>query len=78
MSNDFKHLDVPSSGGPLIKGTKVRVSKVIEALANGDSLEQIAEHHKIDTLQVKNALYEVSKYFSQGSRFRLYTLQELK
>ena len=45
-------------GKPVIKGTRVTVDVVLESLANGWSVEEVAEEFKIP----KEAVLEVLKY----------------
>ena len=52
------------SGRPTIKGTRITVDDILEALANGWSVKEVAENYRIPI----EAVYETLKYVSETLR----------
>lgn len=52
------------SGRPTIKGTRITVDDILEALANGWSVKETAENYRIPI----EAVYEALKYASETLR----------
>jgi len=51
-------------GRPTVKGTRVSVDDILEALANGWSVEEVAENYRIPV----EAVYEALRYASETIR----------
>jgi uncharacterized protein (DUF433 family) len=51
-------------GRPTVKGTRVTVDDILEALANGWSVEEVAENYRIPV----EAVYEALRYASETIR----------
>ena len=51
-------------GRPTVKGTRVAVDDILEALANGWSVEEVAENYRI----LVEAIYEALRYASETIR----------
>ncbi len=49
-------------GRPTVKGTRVTVDDILEALANGWSVEEVAENYRIPV----EAVYEALRYASEA------------
>ena len=52
------------SGRPTVKGTRITVDDILEALANGWSVKEVAENYRIPI----EAVYEALKYASETIR----------
>jgi len=52
------------SGRPTVKGTRITVDDILEALANGWSVKEVAENYRIPI----EAVYEALKYASETLR----------
>jgi len=52
------------SGRPTVKGTRITVDDILEALANGWSAKEVAENYRIPI----EAVYEALKYASETLR----------
>jgi len=51
-------------GRPTVKGTRITVDDILEALANGWSIKEVAENYRIPI----EAVYEALKYASETIR----------
>ncbi len=51
-------------GRPTVKGTRITVDDIVEALANGWSVEEIVENYRIPV----EAIYEALRYASEALR----------
>ena len=51
-------------GRPTVKGTRITVDDILEALANGWSIKEVAENYRIPI----EAVYEALKYASETLR----------
>ena len=51
-------------GRPTVKGTRVTVDDILEALANGWSIEEVAENYRIPV----EAVYEALRYALEALR----------
>ena len=63
----YKWLEVVQGrrgGRPTVKGTRVSVDDILEALANGWSADEVAENYRIPI----EAVYEALRYASQVLR----------
>ncbi len=50
------------AGKPIIKGTRITVEAILDALASGMSIEEIAEDFMITTEEVEAAIEYAKKY----------------
>jgi len=63
----YKQLEIVPNrrgGRPTVKGTRVTVDDILEALANGWDVEEVAENYRIPV----EAIYETLRYASETIR----------